>query len=362
MGTRRIFSDSPIRDLWNQISLLCSEDNARNFLEAKVSKKAPIDEKAKGISFCIESAREYFQAAPEHNLTTSSLLYYYGTFSLFSALLLANISNSITLAEIEKSSKFGHGLGIIDAPGCPALLAPHLFLLNRGFLFDFLNLNKIDVSHLLFESKPKKWGHVVKDGENKLISFVGLVKRIPELQPLYDEIFGDWPHYLNYRLINYQDGPGEHKTTFEASFSDNSKYLCEEMIGHILPSLKGAKFIREPDPTSEQLVVSSLSPTQIRKNEKIPWYKSVLCPDVKIKPLKETIENPLIYHFMLLYFLSILVRYRPNVWRNVISGLTEEYRPLIAKYLRVVERIVPNLFVDQLYNERFLFAPHSYLG
>ncbi|MCL1092091.1 YaaC family protein [Shewanella profunda] len=50
----------------------------------------------------------------------------------------------------------------------------------------------------------------------------------------------------------------------------------------------------------------------------------------------------------LLYSLSILVRYRPSIWREVVSGKHENYLALIEEFLDVYERIAPQEFLENL--------------
>lgn len=65
---------------------------------------------------------------------------------------------------------------------------------------------------------------------------------------------------------------------------------------------------------------------------------------------------------MLLYCLSIWVRYWPALWRDISEGELQIYRPLVENYLYVVERVFPNIVLNRLYGREFLFAGHMYLG
>lgn len=52
--------------------------------------------------------------------------------------------------------------------------------------------------------------------------------------------------------------------------------------------------------------------------------------------------------FALLYALSIIVRYRPSVWRRVQEGDLDHMRVLIEAALVVVERILPQEFLASI--------------
>jgi hypothetical protein len=47
-------------------------------------------------------------------------------------------------------------------------------------------------------------------------------------------------------------------------------------------------------------------------------------------------------HLMLLYALSILARYRPAVWREVIEGTLDQYSALIVGYADIARQICRN--------------------
>ena len=67
---------------------------------------------------------------------------------------------------------------------------------------------------------------------------------------------------------------------------------------------------------------------------------------------------------MLLYQLSILTRYRPAVWREIIEGEQNAFRPLILGYNTVFSRVIPEIVLRRIAREQVhitipgsLFAP-----
>jgi len=50
----------------------------------------------------------------------------------------------------------------------------------------------------------------------------------------------------------------------------------------------------------------------------------------------------------LLYALSIVVRYRPSVWRRVQEGDLDHMRVLIEAFLPVAERVLPEQFLEKV--------------
>ena len=373
MSGKRIYSESPIRDMWNYLSVLSSETAALSFIRSKLGRNEGsygleenlLHEKARGIAFCIAQAKEYFQEFPERNLTTSALLYYYGTFSLFAALLLANASNYLTLAEVESFSKSGHGLDNFDMSGDAVsldqrLLKQRVYLRKQGFLFHFLKDCGTDVTAYAFQKKLGGNLEWTEEEKAKSVSLWDLVARIPELRPIYDEIFDRPPLYFEFTLISRAHN-GEQLPSVRFYLHPNSKHLSKDGIKDVIPFLRQCSFTSEGNFDKEDACfVAELNDEQAQKMRALNLYSSTMTTEVRIKPLLETIEDPLVFHFTLLYLISILVRYKPNVWREILSGTLDKYRALIAQYLRVVERVVPNLVLEKLYEKKFLFASISY--
>jgi hypothetical protein len=55
---------------------------------------------------------------------------------------------------------------------------------------------------------------------------------------------------------------------------------------------------------------------------------------------------------VLLYALSIVVRYRPSLWRRVQEGDLDHLQVLIEAFLFVVERILPEQFLEAVSGQR----------
>ncbi|MDC5424421.1 YaaC family protein, partial [Acinetobacter baumannii] len=54
---------------------------------------------------------------------------------------------------------------------------------------------------------------------------------------------------------------------------------------------------------------------------------------------------------VILYALSILVRYRPSIWLEVVSGKYENYLALTEEFLSIYERLAPQHFLEALLNK-----------
>ncbi len=66
------------------------------------------------------------------------------------------------------------------------------------------------------------------------------------------------------------------------------------------------------------------------------------------------------FYYAMLYFLSMIVRYDPDIWyENVIDKEKGEIW-VISKFCKLAERVMPNLLLDLLYGMNFVYT--SYAG
>jgi hypothetical protein len=81
-------------------------------------------------------------------------------------------------------------------------------------------------------------------------------------------------------------------------------------------------------------------------------HRSPLGRTALIKPLFNELNEYRAICFVLLYALSIIVRYRPSVWRRVQEGDLDHMRALIEAFLAVVERVLPEQFLEGITGSR----------
>ena len=367
MTHERIFTETPKSAIWDRIDILTTLNGAKKQLETNCQSyqiEIPGDlllNKAKGVAFCIRSARELFKQSDSKNLTPSLTSLYYGTYNLLSALLISNVKNSLTLEDIEGFSKNGgHGLKTIYNSNEENLENNEfIFCCNNGFYKELLlNLN-YDLGVICMSKNFKKVGEIPEGEIHKLISLKDLLSRIPELKNIYTEIFKEQPNYLNYHSSKlYGNDEGFKKV--DVSEFQNTDYLKSEDINNILniPSEFVFEYKKEyPESVLKEEYRLDKLPNQHLTDK--PKYHSPIAASCTIKPIL-TIDEPLLLYFKLLYILSIWTRYRPNLWREVTEGKYDEFRSLFGIFADSTERIIPNEFLNKFYNRQIIFASHSY--
>ena len=99
----------------------------------------------------------------------------------------------------------------------------------------------------------------------------------------------------------------------------------------------------------------------IHRNEGLWWnsiltYKSSYCPTSFIVPLFEDISDPIVINFMLMYTLSIIVRYLPDVWYEITLGKLNNIRELIDFYITIFDHVVPHKMLERITEKRLHIA------
>ncbi|WP_047790343.1 YaaC family protein [Tenacibaculum mesophilum] len=368
MKYERIFSETPKSSIWDRIDILTTINGTKEALKYKCEKQnVPINEelitnKAKGIAFCLRSAKDLFKQSNSKNLTPSLTSLYYGTYNLLSAILIGDINNELTLESVEKFSKNGgHGLKSIYQPETENLAKDEfIYCCNNGFYKEILKNFGYKVNEIVTLKNYSKIEKVPDEEKQKLISLKDLLSRVPELKNIYVELFKEQPNYLNfYGTKNYEK---KDKDYYHISVNENqnSYYLNSDLINDILsiPSEYKFEYKKErPDSTLDERFYCENIPEDFI--QRVPKYHSPIAINCSIKPILG-IDDVLLIYFKTFYILSIWTRYRPNLWREVYEGKYDNYRSLFSILTESAERIIPNLFLNKFYGRTFTFASHSY--
>jgi hypothetical protein len=81
-------------------------------------------------------------------------------------------------------------------------------------------------------------------------------------------------------------------------------------------------------------------------------HQCPFAPQALIRPIFGVIGEYRAISVVLLYALSITVRYRPSIWRRVQEGDLDHMRVLIEAFLAVVERVLHEQFLEKVTDQR----------
>ena len=359
---RFLLSEQPIEAIWLRLRQLQSITLSKKLvLERAKREGVTFDDsvaqtKAEGIAYALRNATDYYNASNNRNVSQRILNLYYGSMSFAFAEMLARPSGAKTLNEIENSTKQGHGLYTVDGAeeGLGGLIVGAL---PSGFFpawMKVLGLNLVSAS-----AKPRKHQDVVALPPQGWLTVTKLLAHIPEISDLFTDIFDEkpcWvmPYYdqmanMNSALVKR----GEKPSRSYIGLRDDSARLTKEDI---------AAF---PGPIDEIVEVSvENAGRHFRAAVSHPglntWWDALdvhhspFVRDALIMPIFGGVKEYRCLCVVLLYALSIIVRYRPSIWRRVQGGDLDHMRVLIEAFLSAAERILPEEFLGKVSDQRVL--------
>lgn len=374
-----------------RISRLKSVEIARKLIQDKYTKNGmPINDnlvyqKAKGLSSTIESALNYLSIS-EKGLNAKILSRYYAFLQLTIAEIVASIKNNCDLVEAQKYTEQGHGLSTLNKyTGNNFLDNYYCYFRNDGHFYHYMKQVGFVGNENFFISKR------IRNNDNIdglcVVSLIDLFRRIPELQNVIEEYVGKCSLAIHFGL----DSAGEHekdekrrenhlKETDECqltippetndeilthvSIYPNSKNMTVSYLEGLTTPFNNFKIKRDNIFDNEHIVCDFL-----HKNEGLWWnsikhYSSDYCATSYIVPVFNQIDDPIIINYILMYTLSIIVRYLPDVWYEITLGSLDNIGNLIDYYISIFDHIVPLLMLERITEKRIhlsmpgsLFAP-----
>ena len=366
----RILSENPLDQIWTQLSLWESSNLARKLIRERADRNgvsldpALLERKALALSYCIRTSRENIRN-PFGGYTVGNVCNYYGCMWLAAATLAADPTNNVDLARLEEFTKRGHGLGNIADTQDDFPNNEFLYIRESGFFREFLKASGVDRATLaslsLAGGRVPAVSDMDDDQRRKLQSLDGLLARVPELASIYEYVTGrssltfGMSHSATNMSENIQDAIEGNQYNFPApERTRNYTWLNVYGSGPITE-----EHIREDGPPLQDMEWRKFAGEsgwrgKLFHSPDTYWYdhielhKSAMTGTCWIKPMFTGVNDVFALHLVLLYALSILARYRPAVWREVIEGELDQYRSLITGYYDVFQRVIPELALKQI--------------
>jgi len=96
------------------------------------------------------------------------------------------------------------------------------------------------------------------------------------------------------------------------------------------------------------------------QKENIPTIRAVSGEKYLVMPLERHNQKLFLpemsVHFLIMYILGMISRYRPKEWGETIEGEKSGEIYIIQKFLETVTRKFPNLILNKLWNRDFVFV------
>lgn len=347
-----IYTENPVKALWNWLGSLSSIETARKVLmkhpPSQPLSEEEIGDRARSLAFAVRSAREYFHSSPEINLTESCLAYYYGLLNLLEALVIASPSPPHTLKQIEAATREGHGVQNLSIPGLDFPESEVVYFRTRGFIGLYGRARSLDLDRL---APPERVSRMEDFAHPDMaINLKDLLVRIPELRKSTRQL---WPKEGRCVFVSQAIRSGDKIGSLLFAETQNDTNLSVETILRIIPESHRDWFQERFDQNRQSRVIEMSVPITAANTVPKP-ERSALSYDYYVEPIAGK-RDILLLHFLILYLLSIFVRYRPDLWRKILETDLDYFKPIIAEYLQIVERIVPHIVLNELYRIEFFF-------
>ena len=366
---RLLLAEEPIEAIWLRLRQLQSVTLAKKLIarrakaEGVVLNDAVAQSKAEGVAFALRNAADYFEAKDRRNVSQRILNLYYGSLAFAFAEMLASPHGAKTLDEIEDSTKVGHGLYTVD--GAADGLEHIVVGLFAGFFPTWVAFIGSPVADIPGK-KPRRYGDLAACSPASWLTLEALLASIPEVADLYADIFEGKPNWVRPSYDQMANagislfGGRKPATCSYIVLHDGTGRLAKEDIAlfpgpiseitEIEPKGAGRRYRAAIDHPGKQFWWEAL------RLHHSPFERTAL-----IRPIFGTVDEYRAICVALLYGLSIVVRYRPSIWRRVQEGNLDHMRVLIEAFLAVVERVLPVQFLEKITAQRvFAKQPGSF--
>lgn len=356
----RIQSENPIEQIWLRIKQFKSQEVALTLIKHRARENnIDIDddilmEKAKGAAFCIQNASEYFEVITGQSLSKKIINLYYGCISLASAEMLMDPSSKYkSLDEIEDATKYGHGLFTHDSLIENTFEGFIVGAKQNGFFskwVKFLGFNTKD-----FTKNNPKSDEDINFNDRGTSTLIELISHIPELQDILKSTSNKSCDYLKIypdKLLNGSND--DNKDSVYVKIIDISKKKTAKDIDKLSPAIEQVEYSGFEDGSHCFRALINRKKEYDVNLELIRQYKSPYVGTVILTPIFEEITNYRVTACAILYSLSILVRYRPSIWREIESGKYFKYSILIEEMILVFERMLPEEFLQSILDKEIL--------
>lgn len=362
-----IIEENPPEQIYTQLRALTSREVAEKTVERYDGvlrtglSEEEIRWKAEGVSCLVQNAIDYFENASTENLTQRMLNLYYGTLALMEAEMLVYGSGYKKLEEIEKVTRNGHGM-VTFGDAADGLNDFYVSALSQGLFQAWLAHRGVSTEG--FPEKKKK-----AEKSEFRISLNQLLYCIPELENILmetDEGFHPGYVFPDYDMAANKAGlSGE--TYYQRKYSgsyvnmiDMSGRAEKDLIRHIPGRLTVVGEYRDPRTGVSGWKTFVHHEAGRRAYEEYRAHKG-LSTSMILKQLFGRTNDWEAYAVMLLYAMSIIVRYMPNMWARILRGDLDRYKAVFYQFSRVADRELPQIFLEILTGKKVVIRHPQWL-
>lgn len=316
--------------------------------------------KSIGMSSAIRSAIGYWETE-NGGLNSKILSRYYALLQISLAEQISSGDPKDDLKAVQRHTESGHGLFTQTIENATFPDNIKIGCVRGGHFYAYAKKIGIEIKTYAAERRPRNSEELEASCTYTLTD---LLRRIPELRPLLKEIIDENP-------LSFQIGHASRNTILR------TKRLSSQGIVKSTPEFSGftyaAIYTKDAGITAEELDFYGLGIKDIEQEctenisgydepyfvgkvyhpEKELWWDYVLthksgyCGTSVIVPFWGT-QDPFVLHLVVLYALSIIVRYLPETWHEIEHGNLDYINSLLENYLTIFDSVLPKLAVERL--------------
>lgn len=359
--------------VWLRLNRLKSARLCENLIREKLAHSPNplitediIKSKAIGLSSAVDSAIGYWQVAPQ-SVNAKVLSRYYFLLQMTIAEQVSSVKNVDDLKTVQKHTENGHGLGTITNSEQEFPANYFTFAIRGGHFHSYAKSLGIDTKKYDLEKRPRKFSDITDN--SKIVNLIDLFRRIPELSNIIEE-YTDQPPlcfhvgHSDLNMRNNLDAVKEHinktgqfvlsapvtsteKTTFISVYSDSDKVTPEYLASLGLP-ITDFKVTQGLGSNEFYITGQFVHPSDKIWHQKLKTYSSFYAPTSLIVPLWNETSDIIVINFTLLYTLSIIVRYLPDLWYRINTGDLNHIGSLTEYYVSIIDHIIPLKMLERI--------------
>ncbi|QYD71130.1 hypothetical protein KZJ38_21465 [Paraburkholderia edwinii] len=354
-GIRHITAERPVDEVWAHLTQLGSVKLAGRLVARRAVQESAdlsseqLQAKSAGVAYAIRNAADYFRGAANESLNRRILSIYYGSLALAFAEMLASPKGAADLDEVEGMTKHGHGLFTVPS-ATDDLGALHIGVLATGFFprwVAFLGYGTDKYPR----AKPKTPSDLENITANCVTTLGELLSTLPELESLFLDVYDLEPSWVApvFDMESNHLGQAGVVGSSYVRFVDKSARLSEDRLR--MTNWPIAELARAQDDVGQRHVFRA----RVDHSGFDFWYEVLPIhhspftqTGTLILPVLAGIHEYRAICLVILYALSILVRYMPSAWRRVEGGDWDQHSALIVRMLEVFERMLPQEFLESI--------------
>lgn len=368
---QRLFAEVPLEAVWAHLTRLKSVTLATKVVVRRAASAGKSLEdgqavsKGAGVAYSIRNAADYFGVGNKAPLSQRVINDYHGALSLVFSEMMAAPTGPTRLEQIEAFVRNGHGLWNHERGGNFAAMA--LGPIQSGLYGRWLQGLGVDTGGWTSARPPLEGGLELGEGKT-WATLEKLFARIPEIGDLYTDVFKCAPAWVTpaYDADNNDiDAPGVRGSMKETAIlliDDSGRMTQKDM------RVFGGRF-GEPKEIHGKPTYKSIYGITVEHPSSEYWWEcltihqSPYITEALIAPVFGGVTQYRAICLAILYGLSAIVNYRPDLWWRIVEGDLDHVRALVEAFLDVIERVLPEQFLGSITGEEISFKqPGAILG